>query len=168
MLCVYTTTAQTQGVLGVYCRIQNCHHLVLKRDKVFQVHGLGDDVEEAQIQHPQAFRTDLYAQQIKGAFHDIPNDEETSSYAPLMRDVQPGKTVGGTFSGDMSVDNPRLRDGQPNGGKGVVSSTNACLSGCHLHDNPDYLRLGEKRAETEVSRSLLEIVKPDEHGALLS
>lgn len=35
-------------------------YLVLKRDKVFQVHGLGDDVEETQIQHPQALRTDLY------------------------------------------------------------------------------------------------------------
>lgn len=37
----------------------------------------------------------------------------------------------------------------------------------HLHDDPDYLRLGEKRAETKVSRSLMEIVEPDKHGALL-
>lgn len=37
----------------------------------------------------------------------------------------------------------------------------------HLHDDLDYLRLGEKRAEAEVSRSLLELVEPDKHGALL-
>lgn len=42
------------------------------------------------------------------------------------------------------------------------------LSGPHLHNDLDYLRLGEKRAETEVPRSLLELVEPDENGALLS
>ena len=38
----------------------------------------------------------------------------------------------------------------------------------HLHNDLYYLRLGEERAEAEVSGPLLEIVEPNMHGTLLS
>ncbi len=41
-------------------RFRKLHHLVLKRNEVFQVHGLGNDMEEAKAQHPQALRPDLH------------------------------------------------------------------------------------------------------------
>ena len=39
-------------------------HLVLKGHKVFQVYSLGDDVEEAQVQHSQTFRSNLHMTKI--------------------------------------------------------------------------------------------------------
>lgn len=70
------------------------------------------------------------------------------------------------FSGNTSAGDPWLRDDELN-----VEGKRSCLmlehlAGSHLHDDFDYLWLGEKRTETEVSRSLLEIVETNIYGAL--